>query len=166
MRRFAALVSIVLAAWGVLPLIAQDATPAPRFISDDAVNAVAARMYCPVCEFVPLDTCGEAACMVWKEEIREQLAAGRTADQIISGFVERYGDRVVGVPQDPGLRLLSIIGPVIVAIAALFTGFATFLRWQRRQVTRQAALTAEDASSVSPGATDYRARVERDLLAE
>lgn len=148
-----------------VPAVAQQAVPTPGFISDDAVNAVAARMYCPVCEYVPLDTCGEPACNVWKNEIREQLAAGKTADEIISGFVERYGDRVVGVPRDPGLRLLSIVGPVFVAILALFFGVATFSRWQRQQTSALAAPERVPPAAEEP-TEDYYARVQRDLEAE
>ncbi|MDX1991917.1 MAG: cytochrome c-type biogenesis protein CcmH [bacterium] len=145
-----------------LPLYAQEATPAPRFVSDDEVNAVASRMYCPVCEYVPLDTCGEPACIVWKSEIRQQLAAGRTEDEIIAQFVARYGDRVVGVPQDEGLRRLSIIGPVVVGLIALVLGVATFLRWWGRPGSQGAAASVPPAPVPDSG-DDYRRRLEADL---
>ena len=34
--------------------------------TDDDVNAVAKQLYCPVCENIPLDACGTAACEQWR----------------------------------------------------------------------------------------------------
>jgi cytochrome c-type biogenesis protein CcmH/NrfF len=81
-------------------------------ISDDAVNTVAQKLYCPVCENIPLDTCGTAACDDWRNEIRIMLATGMNEEAIIDNFVTRFGDRVVGTPRDPviaGRRLPSIL---------------------------------------------------------
>lgn len=139
---------------------AQETTPEPRFVTDDEINAIAGRMYCPVCEYVPLDTCGEPACIVWKNEIRTQLEAGRTEDEIISNFVARYGDRVVGVPQNTGLRILSVAAPFLIAIAAVIVGIITFSRW-RGQIQMPASTTPMEHESIE--SDDYRARLEQDL---
>ena len=53
--------------------------------SDDDVNEVARQLYCPVCENIPLDTCGTAACEQWRGIIRDKLAEGWTADEILNG---------------------------------------------------------------------------------
>jgi len=137
---------------------AQD-TPQP--ITDDDVNAVAKQMYCPVCENIPLDVCPTAACDQWRTEIRTQLEAGQTPDEVISTFVSRYGDRVVGTPQDPVLRALSLLTPVLIAIVTLFVARRAVLRWRN---SRDAA-PALAAVPSAPGLTDddYRARLERDL---
>ncbi|NQS91637.1 MAG: hypothetical protein HQ574_04445, partial [Chloroflexi bacterium] len=34
--------------------------------TDDDVNAIAKQLYCPVCENIPLDACGTAACEQWR----------------------------------------------------------------------------------------------------
>lgn len=145
----------------VLPVQAQSVAPEPTpAVSEDTVNEIAGRMYCPVCEFVPLDTCGEPACIVWRQEIRQQLEAGRTEDQIISDFVARYGDRVVGVPQDNTLRLLALVAPVVLGILALVVGVQTFLRWRRGDAPANYAPLPPNAP---PDGDDYRARIESDL---
>jgi len=46
--------------------------------SDNAVNAIAKQLYCPVCENVPLDVCPTQACAQWRELIREKLSQGWT----------------------------------------------------------------------------------------
>lgn len=143
-------------------LLAQDApAPDPATVSDDQVNDVARHMYCPVCENEPLDTCRALNCILWREEIREQLATGRTKDQIIDSFVERYGDRVVGIPRDPLLRWLSLLGPVLITALALIVGVRTFLRWRDHQPPSGAV----DAPSGSPSGVDdaYLKRLEDDL---
>ncbi len=98
---------------------AQDGTTGA--ITDDMVNAIAAKLYCPVCENITLDTCGTAACADWRYEIRLQLEQGMTEEQIVEDFVHRFGDRVVGTPLDPALRALSLVTPWIIIAGVLVT---------------------------------------------
>ncbi len=92
---------------------AQEPTPV---IPDDAVNAIAKGLYCPVCENVPLDVCPTLACQQWRELIREQLAAGWTEEQVKAYFVEQYGERVLAEPPRRGLNwLVYVIPPVVIA---------------------------------------------------
>lgn len=147
----AALLALTLAA------AAQDTT-----ITDDEVNAVAGDMYCPVCENIPLDTCPTAACADWREEIRTMLADGLSEQDVKDAFVVRYGERVVGTPQDPFLRALSLVTPWLMGAAALVAGAYVLLRWQGRQPAAAEAAAAQDpGSQASEG--DYRARLEADL---
>ncbi len=96
---------------------AQTASPEP--VTDDQVNTIAKKLYCPVCENITLDTCATAACEDWRNEIHIQLEAGRTEDQIVDDFVQRFGDRVVGTPQDAALRALSLVTPWIIIAGVL-----------------------------------------------
>ena len=129
--------------------------------TDNDVIRVAERMYCPVCENIPLDECQTTACLEWKEEIRAQLAAGRGAQEVIDSFVARFGDHVVGVPQDPLLRTLAIIAPLLATLIALGAGVVTFKRFNMRQEL------SLDAEGVGGEVSDdvYRRRLEEDVLA-
>ncbi len=98
-------------------------------VTDNDVIRVAERMYCPVCENIPLDDCETIACVEWKAEIRTQLAAGRSGQDVIDSFVARFGDNVVGVPQDPVLRALTVIMPLLATALALGAGVYTFRRF-------------------------------------
>jgi len=106
---------------------AQDSRP----VTYDDINTVARRMFCPECENIPLDKCATVVCIQWKREIGEQLAAGMTSDQIVAGFVARFGDQVVGVPQDPFLRNLALIAPTLFILLAVAIGGYTI--WSRLQ---------------------------------
>ena len=134
------------------------AQEAERVITQDAVNAVAQRMYCPVCENIPLDDCGTSTCIQWKEEIRLLLLEGWSSDQIVNDFVARYGDNVVGIPQDPFLRALSLVAPLLATLFAFALGLWTFRRWNQT-----APAPAVTASSLPPERDSYIRRIEEDL---
>ncbi len=130
--------------------------------TDNDVIRVAQRMYCPVCENIPLDECQTRACLEWKDEIRNQLAAGASDQDVIDSFVARFGDHVVGVPQDPLLRALTLIMPLLATALAIAVGFHTFRIFGRRQ-TPGAALETASSGEVSDEA--YRQRLEDDVRA-
>jgi cytochrome c-type biogenesis protein CcmH len=135
-------------------------------VTDDDVNRVAAKLYCPVCEGIPLDTCGTAACEQWRQEIRIQLEAGQSAQEVIDSFVARFGDRVVGTPQNPALRALSLVTPWLLSAVALGVAGVTFVRWRTGQSRSEGppvpvvSVIRADQSEVMAA---YRARLERDL---
>ena len=152
----------VLSALLVLLIATLGARAQEAVVSDNAVIAIAEKLYCPVCENIPLDECQTRACLEWKEEIRQQLAAGRDETEIIDSFVGRFGDQVVGVPQDPVLRWLTILIPSLAVVLALGLGIHTFRRFGSHQRLRV------DSGPVNVGERsddDYRRRLERDLLA-
>jgi cytochrome c-type biogenesis protein CcmH len=113
-----------------------------RAVTDDEVNAIAKKLYCPVCENITLDTCGTAACADWRYEIRLQLESGSTEEQIVEDFVRRFGDRVVGTPLDPTLRAVSLLTPWIVIAAALVGAAVVLARRKRTQPIPAAAAQA------------------------
>lgn len=152
MRYLALLVVLLISAIGVY---AQDDT---RPVTQDDVDLIASDMFCPVCENEPLDQCYNPTCIQWKNEIRERLAAGDSADEIIASFVDRYGQHVVAVPRDPVLRALSFTAPIVATILALVIGVMTFRSWQQNTPKTKVATQEQIAS-----ADRYRSQIERDL---
>lgn len=135
-------------------------------VTDDEVNRVASKLYCPVCEGVPLDTCGTAACEQWRQEIRLQLESGQSEQEVIDSFVARFGDRVVGTPQNPTLQALSLVTPWVLGAVALLVAAVTFVRWRTGQSRSEAPPLpiASDTSTQQSDVMDaYRARLERDV---
>ena len=107
-------------------VLAQELTP-----SDDAVNAIAKQLYCPVCENVPLDVCGTQACEQWRELIRLRLAEGWSEEQIKQYFVVQYGDRVLATPPASGLNWLVYIVPPLALLTGLVIIFQALRSWKR-----------------------------------
>jgi cytochrome c-type biogenesis protein CcmH len=159
---YIALFTLLLLIFLALPARAQEPISTPDVTADD-VNAIARKMYCPVCENIPLDVCPTEACAQWREQIKSDLEAGQSEDQIIAAFVARYGDRVVGTPQDPTLRALSLVTPWLIGIIVVAVAAVLLVRWRRNRT----AVPVAAVSTTLENFTDehYRARLERDLQA-
>lgn len=157
MSKFAFLIVACLLAVPTFTALAQDNV---TVVTDDMVRDIAEHMYCPICENEPLDDCRNPTCIQWKNEIGDQLAAGRSEAQIVDYFVTRYGEQVIGVPRDPFLRALALAAPIVGTIIALIFAAATFGRWQRNQSAEPAPATA----SRNAGDDAYRQQLEQDLL--
>jgi cytochrome c-type biogenesis protein CcmH len=138
---------------------AQDDEPALPTATYDEINEVASKMYCPICEMEPLDTCRAQTCIDWRAIIGERLSQGQTEEEIIDYFVLTYGDRVVGIPEDETLRFLSLVGPVLAFVIALVVGVMTFMRWRRADSVVEPA----GVSDAGENELDYRTQVENDL---
>ncbi|MFZ6030472.1 MAG: cytochrome c-type biogenesis protein [Chloroflexota bacterium] len=129
-------------------------TPAP--VTDDDVNAVAREVYCPVCENVPLDVCPTKACADWREEIRLMLIGGKSEAEIRQYFIDRFGDRVVGMPPRRGLNwLVYLIPPLALVVGALLL-FRIFK-------TRKKSSAGPGALPPPPAEDDYVRKLEEEL---
>jgi cytochrome c-type biogenesis protein CcmH len=114
---------VVLAAGRAKPAAAQQGEfPLPPGVTWDQVNKVAGKMYCDVCEGIPLDECESVACRQWREEIAQQLSEGRSENQIIDYFVQRYGDDVSAIPRNKSDKFLVFAVPVTLALLLLLIG--------------------------------------------
>ncbi|MBE3068018.1 MAG: cytochrome c-type biogenesis protein CcmH, partial [Chloroflexi bacterium] len=83
---------VTLASFYIVTLVyAQGGTTG--YPTDDDINRVAKKLYCPVCPNTPLDVCETQACQDWRAQIHDQLAAGWTEQQVIDYFVAQYGER-------------------------------------------------------------------------
>ncbi len=153
-----------------LVILTAGAASAQDGVTDDDVNRVARQLYCPVCENIPLDVCETKACVRWKSTIREKLAAGESDADIIAYFVTQFGDRVVPVPQNQGIRALLYGLPVIVGIGGGALLIWQIVRWRRsRKAAKPPSQGTKSPAAAFSGAAapddSYRARIERDLEA-
>jgi cytochrome c-type biogenesis protein CcmH len=138
-------------------------------VTDDDVNEVAKDLFCPVCENTPLDTCPTQACIDWREEIRVQLAAGRTEEEIQQYFVDRYGARVLSSPPREGFNLIVWLLP----IALVLVGVVFFARYLGSLRAQRGAAPVDGTFSVAQGGAqapppaasedDYVSRIEKEL---
>jgi cytochrome c-type biogenesis protein CcmH len=148
---YASLLILVLAGLGVGPVSAQDPTP-----SDDEVNRIAKQLYCPVCESTPLDVCPTEACRQWRELIRQQLAEGRSEDQIIQYFIDTYGARASAEPPN---RLVAYLVPGIAILLGAFMLLRGFQMWLKPSMTE----AGTDEAEPKPVQDPYIARLEEEL---
>jgi cytochrome c-type biogenesis protein CcmH len=137
--------------------LAQDNTPP----TDDEVNAVAHKLYCPVCESTPLDVCPTQACHEWRELIRTMLAEGKTEDEILQHFEAQYGARVLAEPPKEGFFWLVYLLPPAVILVGAFILFRSLKEWTKPKAAAPAL--GEEGSGSSSGKDDYVARLEEQL---
>jgi len=133
----------------------------PDGVTDDEVNAIAKQLYCPVCDNIPLDVCGTAACADWRDEIRAMLVEGRSEEEIKTYFVDRYGRRVLATPQREGIDLLVWILPPLGVLA----GAVVLILTIRRMAPGALGVTDEPAAPLAYDGLDpeYVARLEREV---
>lgn len=101
-------------------------------VSDDNVNAVAKKLYCPVCENTPLDVCPTQACKDWRELIRQQLSEGWSEAQILEYFAATYGPQVLAQPPAWGFSVLVWILPLLGLAGGGVFLWRLLRHWQNR----------------------------------
>jgi cytochrome c-type biogenesis protein CcmH len=133
--------------------LAQSNTPP----TDDDVNAIAHKLYCPVCESTPLDVCPTDACKDWREQIRTMLADGKSETEILAYFEEQYGARVLAEPPKKGFYWLIYLLPPAIILAGAIILFRSMKEWTT------AAPEAAHSSEDSPAKDDYVSRLEEEV---
>jgi len=117
---------------------AQEGGPTP---SPDEVNRIAKNLYCPVCANIPLDACGTAACIQWRDQIADLLTEGYSEQQIYDYFVAQYGPGVLAAPPPSGFNWLIYVLPPLVLVgggALLWRGLAAARKPAKRTKSAKA----------------------------
>jgi len=96
---------------------------------------------CLVCQNQTIAESRADLAMDLKKEIREQIKAGKSDDQIIQFMVERYGDFVLYKPPFKAITALLWGGPFLLLVGGVIALFVYQRR--RRGKVAQAELNAE-----------------------
>lgn len=158
LKRKIVLMMLVLLASSFVVAMAYAQGGGPAYPSDDDVNRVAKKLYCPICPNTPLDVCETQACKDWRAQIRDELAQGWTEQQIIDYFVAQYGERVLAEPQRKGFTSLVWLLPVISALLGLWIVYEILKGWRKQKQESRAVAVIH--AEIPPEILD---RVEREL---
>ena len=110
---------------------AQAATqPAADVELSDRAFAIAKELRCPVCTAESVADSNAEIAGEMRRLIQQQLDAGKTREQILSYFRQRYGDWIMLDPPKTGLHLLVWILPLVAALAGVVTLGLLFRRWR------------------------------------
>jgi len=125
-----------------VPVRAADAVPTEM----DPVKAaravkLAEKLRCLVCQNQSIADSNAELANDLRGQIREQIAAGRSDDEIVTYMVNRYGDFVLYQPPFKPTTLLLWAGPALLLVGGAFL-LARNLR--RRQATADVALTDDE----------------------
>jgi len=121
---------------------------------EQRVKAVAVALRCPVCQGESIYDSHSTVAGQMKALIREQVAAGRSDDEIKSFFVDRYGEFILMEPRASWRTVLVWVFPV----AALFGGTVILLLLFRR---RASGAHRPDAAPADLSTADLINRIER-----
>lgn len=117
-----------------LPPAALPSTSAPP-PADPEITAearrIASRLRCPVCEGLSIQDSPTELAREMKGVIREQLAEGRTPDEVKAYFIERYGEWVLLEPDPRGFNLLIYVVPMLVLLLGAGLVAVALRRWTR-----------------------------------
>lgn len=112
----------------VAPTLAAD----PRLEAD--VQELSHKLRCLVCQNQSIAESNAPLALDLRNQVREQLAAGRSKQDVIDYLVERYGDFVLYEPPVKGVTLLLWGGPAVLLLAGI--------GWLAYRVRRRAAESA------------------------
>ena len=134
------LVAIALAfpalAWGQAAEVAK-----PDPLVEERLKGLAEELRCLVCQNQTIADSNAPLALDLRNQIRTQVAAGRSDDQIRAYMVERYGDFVLYRPPFKATTFLLWAGPALLMIAGLVT---LFLRLSRRRAEPNKELSEKE----------------------
>jgi len=123
MRRLALPVAVAaLVALGGL-VVVELLRPAAAPTRPEQARQIAAELRCPDCQALSVAESETASAANIRREIAEQLAAGRTPEQVRAFFVARYGDWILLSPTSPFAWWIPV--------AAITAGIGLFAWWWR-----------------------------------
>lgn len=112
--------TLAVVAWGLL---------ARSSSAVDPTYSLEQRLRCPTCQSVSIADSPSETAAAMRQEVAQQVAAGRTDEEVFDYFRARYGDWVVLDPPVQGMTLLVWLLPVGAAGIALIV-LATLPRRQ------------------------------------
>ncbi len=115
--------------------------PAP----DEPTYQIAKQLNCPTCAGRNLADCPTETCAQWKAEIKAQLDAGKSAEEVLTYFQARFGPTVLQEPPKSGVTAPLWAAPV--GAAVVFLAVAGLVMWRAaRRNAETPALAATDNS--------------------
>ena len=109
-------------------------------------QAIDKMIMCPVCPAETIDQAQVEISFQMRAVIREMLAEGRTQDEILDYFVDRYGADILAAPPKSGANLLAWILPIVGVAAGLVGVFFVI----RSMTGRQRPTPSPAAASATP----------------
>lgn len=107
--------------------------PAPGTAADSALDArttaVAAQLRCPVCQGVSIQDSPSELAQQMRSVVKEQLAAGKSEDDVRAYFTSKYGEWILLSPKAAGFNLLVYILPAIALIGGGIVIAMVVRRW-------------------------------------
>jgi len=123
-------------------LTAKEAQPAEDPQIEQRMHALTQQLRCLVCQNETLADSQADLAEDLRRQVREQMKAGKSDQEIIAFLTERYGDFVLYRPPVKSTTYLLWFGPFILLLAGLWVLY-TYLK-RRQELIHDDPLTAEE----------------------
>ena len=94
-------------------------------------SEIAAELRCPVCQGVSVEDSPTELARQMRAVVRDQLAAGRSPDEVRQYFVDKYGEWILLEPKASGFNLVVYVLPWLAMLAGLGLIVFAVRRWTR-----------------------------------
>ncbi len=137
MRRIACCILLTgtLMVCGATYATAQDSTDlrVVQPVRDSALEArtsdVARQLRCPVCQGLSIQDSPSELSQSMRDVVRDQLAAGKTPDEVKAYFVSKYGEWILLAPAAHGFNIVAYALPVLVVVGGCLLIAVAVRRW-------------------------------------
>ncbi len=137
-----ALLAVLMLVAGTTALAAEAVPTAQDPVAASRAVRLSEQLRCLVCQNQTIAESNAELALDLRQQIREQIAAGKTDDDILQYMVNRYGDFVLYRPPFKATTLVLWGGPALLLIVGVFA-LARVLRG-RRAAPEAAPLTEEE----------------------
>ena len=140
MKRIILLLTVLLSLFGAT--LAKEAQPNEDPKVEQRMKALTEQLRCMVCQNETLDASRADLAENLRKEIREQIQAGKSDQEIIAFLTQRYGDYVLYNPPVKKTTYLLWFGPFVLLIG----GTAVLYRYvrNRREMIKETPLSADE----------------------
>jgi cytochrome c-type biogenesis protein CcmH len=111
---------------------------------EEQTRAISAELRCVVCQNLSVADSPSDMAQQMRAIVREQVAAGKTPEEIKDYFVSKYGEWVLLAPTTKGFSLFVWIAPFIALIGGLIVGVFVLRGWTKKK-------SSAPADSADPG---------------
>ena len=141
----------LLLALSVIALLGQPATsyaqnpepPLSGSFDEKEAQSIDRMLMCPVCPAESIDQAQVELAQQMREQVRLLLAQGKSREEVLDYFVQRYGKQVLAAPPFAGISLLAWVVPIGSVLLGIGAGFV-ILRSMSRNRGANTVLDAEE----------------------
>ncbi len=113
-------------------------------VKNKRLLSLSENLRCLVCQNQTIADSNADLAIDLRRQVREQIAAGRTDEEIIRYMTDRYGDFVLYKPPFKATTVILWVGPVVLLLLVLGWYFATVKKHRRGNSETRRELTARE----------------------
>ncbi|MGE5333890.1 MAG: cytochrome c-type biogenesis protein CcmH, partial [Nitrososphaerota archaeon] len=144
---------------GAVWLVTAISAAQPKTLDERTLD-VAQQIQCPVCNGESVADSPSLKAAEMRAVIRQQLADGRSEQQVLDYFSQVYGNDILESPPRQGFTSLIWLMPVIMLLAGVAAVVAFAREWQRQARAAGAASSDDEADDVALSPDERKALTE------